>query len=303
MLKNDAGALPILGGKLAVIGPLADAAADMRGCWAAAGLPKDCTSVLDGLRAALPGQEIAYAEGAAIASDDESGIAQAAAQGAVGGITSMAEGGNFGSGFLAAGFGSLAGPLGVSGGQFSNGNLIASAALGGVGSVLGGGKFANGAITGAFAYAASASYANDNDPANANAPEAALSSASGTGGAQVSNQVGVPDRLIIQNPQGNNQGSYSIFNYQLVDANGIPLTGPGYSLEENVYPDYGPSSNTNYHFQPSSNGTWPDIKGWGPGSQLAFIISQRCLSIRVFSQMAIIPTRQQLLNRERQDWR
>jgi beta-glucosidase len=79
MLKNDAGALPILGGKLAVIGPLADAAADMRGCWAAAGLPKDCISVLDGLRAALPGQEIAYAEGAAIASDDESGIAQAAA--------------------------------------------------------------------------------------------------------------------------------------------------------------------------------------------------------------------------------
>ena len=50
MLKNDAGALPILGGKLAVIGPLADAAADMRGCWAAAGLPKDCISVLDGLR-------------------------------------------------------------------------------------------------------------------------------------------------------------------------------------------------------------------------------------------------------------
>jgi beta-glucosidase len=79
MLKNDAGALPVLGGKLAVIGPLADAAADMRGCWAAAGLPKDCISVLDGLRAALPGQEIAYAEGVAIASDDESGIAQAAA--------------------------------------------------------------------------------------------------------------------------------------------------------------------------------------------------------------------------------
>ena len=36
-------------------------------------------SVLAGLRAALPGQEIAYAEGVAIASDDESGIAQAAA--------------------------------------------------------------------------------------------------------------------------------------------------------------------------------------------------------------------------------
>src|SRR3984957_2291574 len=79
MLKNDAGALPILGGKPAVIGPLADAAADMRGCWAAAGLPKDCVSVLAGLRTALPGQEIAYAQGVAFDSDDQGGIAQAVA--------------------------------------------------------------------------------------------------------------------------------------------------------------------------------------------------------------------------------
>jgi beta-glucosidase len=79
MLKNDAGALPILSGKLAVIGPLADAAADMRGCWAAAGLPKDCVSVLAGLRTALAGQEIAYAQGVALDSDDQGGIAQAVA--------------------------------------------------------------------------------------------------------------------------------------------------------------------------------------------------------------------------------
>lgn len=79
MLKNDSGALPILGGKLAVIGPLADDPGDMRGCWSAAGRPEDCISVLAGLRAALPGQEIAYAEGVAIAGDDQGGIAQALA--------------------------------------------------------------------------------------------------------------------------------------------------------------------------------------------------------------------------------
>lgn len=45
MLKNAAQALPILGGKLAVIGPLADNRTDMRGCWWAAGRPEDCVSV------------------------------------------------------------------------------------------------------------------------------------------------------------------------------------------------------------------------------------------------------------------
>lgn len=88
------------------------------------------------------------------------------AQGLVGGAVSAASGGNFGSGFLAAGFGTLGGSLGLSGGPFSTGNLVASAVLGGAGSVLGGGKFANGAVTGAFSYAAGASYANDDEPTN-----------------------------------------------------------------------------------------------------------------------------------------
>jgi hypothetical protein len=91
-----------------------------------------------------------------------SDIGAVIAQGITGGLQSVASGGNFGSGFLAGGFGSLAGPLGLSGGQFDTANLIASAALGGVAAVLGGGKFENGAVTGAFSYAASASYANDN---------------------------------------------------------------------------------------------------------------------------------------------
>src|SRR5581483_12029855 len=74
-------------------------------------------------------------------------------QGFVGGLNSTIEGGNFGSGFLAGGVGSLAGSW--SGGPFDPGHMLASAIAGGAASVLGGGKFANGAITGAFAYAAS----------------------------------------------------------------------------------------------------------------------------------------------------
>jgi len=77
MLKNEAGALPIQSGKLAMLGPLADNPGDMRGCWSAAGRPEDCVSVLAGLRAALPDQEIAYAQGVSIDGDDESGIAPA----------------------------------------------------------------------------------------------------------------------------------------------------------------------------------------------------------------------------------
>jgi RHS repeat-associated protein len=68
----------------------------------------------------------------------------------VGGLVSEAQGGKFGAGFLAAGFGAFAGPY-VSGfGEV--GGTIASAIIGGVGSVLGGGKFANGAVTAAFGY-------------------------------------------------------------------------------------------------------------------------------------------------------
>ncbi|HEX4118878.1 MAG TPA: glycoside hydrolase family 3 N-terminal domain-containing protein [Rhizomicrobium sp.] len=79
MLKNDSATLPVLSGQLAVIGPLADDPGDMRGCWSAAGQPEGCISVLAGLGAALPDQEIAYAQGVTIDGDDESGIAQAAA--------------------------------------------------------------------------------------------------------------------------------------------------------------------------------------------------------------------------------
>ena len=78
MLKND-GALPLLPGarRLAVLGPLADASAEMRGPWSGAAGPDGHVSVLEGLRAAWPHAEVLHSPGVAIESDDESGIAAA----------------------------------------------------------------------------------------------------------------------------------------------------------------------------------------------------------------------------------
>src|SRR6185437_2173756 len=60
-----------------VIGPLADAAAEMAGPWAAAGEPETYVSVLAGLHHGLPGTELVHAPGVAIDSGDCSGIAAA----------------------------------------------------------------------------------------------------------------------------------------------------------------------------------------------------------------------------------
>ncbi|MHB1304855.1 MAG: RHS repeat-associated core domain-containing protein [Acidiphilium sp.] len=74
-----------------------------------------------------------------------------AGQGLVGGLASIAEGGNFQSGFLAAGFSGAAGPgLAIAGPGYDN--VLSESVTGGVGSVLGGGKFGSGALTGAFSY-------------------------------------------------------------------------------------------------------------------------------------------------------
>jgi RHS repeat-associated protein len=73
--------------------------------------------------------------------------------GLVGGLTSEVRGGNFGSGFLSAGIGTLTPvPTGKLNFEQTLLGTTESAALGGVGSTLGGDKFQNGAITGAFGY-------------------------------------------------------------------------------------------------------------------------------------------------------
>jgi RHS repeat-associated protein len=78
-------------------------------------------------------------------------IASAGAHGLVGGLASVAGGGSFKSGFMAASFSDAAGGDGSGSGPSLQGAVIHSV-VGGLASVLGGGKFANGAVTGAFGY-------------------------------------------------------------------------------------------------------------------------------------------------------
>jgi beta-glucosidase len=79
MLKNDRHALPLAGtiGRLCIIGPLADAAGEMRGPWPAAGEAANHISVIAGLRNALPGTQIVHAPGVAIDDDKQDGVAAA----------------------------------------------------------------------------------------------------------------------------------------------------------------------------------------------------------------------------------
>jgi beta-glucosidase len=82
MLKNDADCLPIATSaqRLAVIGPLAHASAEMRGVWWGAAAATGHVTVLEGLRAALPHAEIRHSAGVEIESADIRGIAGAVDQ-------------------------------------------------------------------------------------------------------------------------------------------------------------------------------------------------------------------------------
>jgi beta-glucosidase len=86
LLTNRSGALPLSpdGGRIAVIGPLADARDDMLGPWAAGGRPEDMVTILEGVRSAFPAREVATALGVEIGRGDTSGIPAAldAARGA-----------------------------------------------------------------------------------------------------------------------------------------------------------------------------------------------------------------------------
>ncbi len=65
--------------RIAVVGPLADAREEMVGPWMLAADPRQCSSILEGLRAALPDREIVHEQGVAITDDDMSGIGAARA--------------------------------------------------------------------------------------------------------------------------------------------------------------------------------------------------------------------------------
>jgi beta-glucosidase len=72
MLKNDNNVLPLPASaqRLAVIGPLADAAAEMRGPWWGAADPDDQVSVLAGLKGMFPEGQVLHAPGVSIEGED-----------------------------------------------------------------------------------------------------------------------------------------------------------------------------------------------------------------------------------------
>jgi beta-glucosidase len=79
MLKNDKAALPLKSSlrRLAVIGPLADAPAEMRGPWWGAAGAEGHVSVVAGLRAIRAESQVLHARGVAIDDEDVSGMAAA----------------------------------------------------------------------------------------------------------------------------------------------------------------------------------------------------------------------------------
>ena len=78
MLKNDRDVLPFPGPiRLAVIGPLADAAADMRGPWWGAAEPESSVTVAAGLKAALSEARVVFEPGVDIDGTDLAGTEKA----------------------------------------------------------------------------------------------------------------------------------------------------------------------------------------------------------------------------------
>jgi beta-glucosidase len=75
LLKNDRNVLPLATRRIALVGPLADAAGEMRGPWGGAGRTDDCVSVLQGLLEA--GLDVRHAPGVAIDANDLSGVTRA----------------------------------------------------------------------------------------------------------------------------------------------------------------------------------------------------------------------------------
>lgn len=76
MLKNDRDVLPLASNvrRLAVIGPLADASAEMRGPWWGAAEPEGHVTVVAGVRKMLPAVQVLYAPGVDIDGGDALGI-------------------------------------------------------------------------------------------------------------------------------------------------------------------------------------------------------------------------------------
>lgn len=81
LLKNDGGVLPLSKNikNLAVIGPVADDGGSVLGSWSGNGQASEATTILAGLRAALPGAKVVFSSGCALTGDSDAGFAKAVA--------------------------------------------------------------------------------------------------------------------------------------------------------------------------------------------------------------------------------
>jgi beta-glucosidase len=80
LLRNDGGVLPLVAGlkRIAIVGPLADAAGDQIGEWAATGRAEDATTIVQGVRQrARPGTDVVVARGCDISGSSTDGFADA----------------------------------------------------------------------------------------------------------------------------------------------------------------------------------------------------------------------------------
>ncbi|PHS71316.1 MAG: hypothetical protein COB22_07365 [Cycloclasticus sp.] len=153
-------------------------------------------------------------------------VVKTLAHGVVGGVASVANGGEFKHGFLATGtaqaFASEISGLDKGNAGFSAQRTVAAAAVGGFAAELGGGKFANGAITGAFSRAF-----NDEIHISINA--------------EVSSWVSDAYEYVTGDPLISNGGSFGLYvSAPNINNAGEVISGEwdaGYTLSANIMPE------------------------------------------------------------------
>ena len=81
LLKNEGNALPLSADltNIAVVGALATSQKDPLGPWSGIGKPEDVVTVVDGIKAAVPGATVTYAQGCDVPCESDAGFAEAAA--------------------------------------------------------------------------------------------------------------------------------------------------------------------------------------------------------------------------------
>ena len=199
---------------------------------------------------------------------------RALAAGMIGGITSVAGGGHFASGFLAAGLSTMAGPS-VEQINSELGGTLASAVIGGVGAVLGGGKFENGAVTGAFAYVAGEDAEGEDAASGRNSSGSAAEVAShlrGGGCCYVTESMAAALAIGDASEMANffyHEFGGSIYTVQITLPDGLAITEYGYTVYE------GGANGVNYIDKSTTVAWWHTHPPGGSDSSNMFLSDSR----------------------------